>query len=134
VADDLARLLDDSEAIERRAGRASKGDDAPRPLDLDLLAAWSGDDAGRLRPVAPIASERLTLPHPRLHERAFVLMPLTGVMADAPIRIAGEPSDQTPWQLLMRLARGARGVAPGPASASFPLRGAHARGDQIEFS
>lgn len=134
VADDLQRLLDDCEAIERRAGRSSKGDDAPRPLDLDLLAAWQGDDRGRLRPLAPMKTERLELPHPRLHERAFVLMPLSGVMADAPLRLAGASADLTPWQLLLRLARGARGVAPGPASASFPYRGAGARGDQIEFS
>lgn len=134
VAADLDRLLADCEDIERRAGRTSKGDDAPRPLDLDLLAAWSADESGRLRPVDRIETERLTIPHPRLHERAFVLMPLSGVMPDAPLVVPGESAPLTPWQLLRRLARGARGVAPGPASASFPFRGAGARGDQIEFS
>lgn len=134
VADDLDRLLADCEDIERRAGRTSKGDAAPRPLDLDLLAAWTSDDGERLRPVAPRATERLSVPHPRLHERAFVLMPLSGVMPDAPLALPGESTDLTPWQLLRRLARGARGVAPGPASASFPFRGEGARGDQLEIS
>ena len=134
VLDDLGTLLADCEAIERRAGRASKGDDAPRPLDLDLLAAWVADDHGRLRSVPPMETARLTVPHPRLHERAFVLVPLSGVMPDAPLPVPGEPADLTPWQLLRRLARSARGVAPGPASASFPFRGVGARGDQIEFS
>ena len=134
VADDLERLLADCEDIERQAGRASKGDDTPRPLDLDILAAWAAAVDGELRAVAPLTSEKLTVPHPRLHERAFVLMPLSGVMPDAPLRVPGESAEQTPWQLLRRLARGARGVAPGPASASFPFRGSGARGDQIEFS
>jgi 2-amino-4-hydroxy-6-hydroxymethyldihydropteridine diphosphokinase len=42
---------------------------APRTLDLDLLTY--GDER--------IASDRLTLPHPRLAERAFVLAPLLEV-------------------------------------------------------
>ena len=134
VPADLDRLLADCEDIERRAGRSSKGDAAPRPLDLDLLAAWMADENGRLCPVTRIDTERLTIPHPRLHERAFVLMPLSGVMPDAPLSVPGESAPLTPWQLLRRLARGARGVAPGPPSASFPFRGAGARGDQIEFS
>lgn len=54
------------QALEQAAGRVRRVRWGPRPLDLDLL--WHGglrrDDA------------RLTLPHPRLHERAFVLAPL----------------------------------------------------------
>jgi 2-amino-4-hydroxy-6-hydroxymethyldihydropteridine diphosphokinase len=53
--------------LERNFGRvrgAEKG--GPRTLDLDLLL-YSDDT---------VASELLTLPHPRLHERAFVLEPL----------------------------------------------------------
>ena len=42
---------------------------APRTLDLDLLLY--GDQR--------IASPTLTVPHPRLHERAFVLLPLAQV-------------------------------------------------------
>ena len=45
---------------------------SPRPLDLDLLLA------GELR----IESAELRLPHPRLHERAFVLVPLAEIAPD----------------------------------------------------
>src|SRR5690606_18076369 len=52
--------------IEQRHGRLRPYRNAPRSLDLDLLLY--GDE---LRHTA-----FLTLPHPRMHERAFVLMPL----------------------------------------------------------
>jgi 2-amino-4-hydroxy-6-hydroxymethyldihydropteridine diphosphokinase len=114
-------LLEACERIEREAGRASKGDGAPRPLDLDLLAAWTEDD-GAMTPLASIRTERLTLPHPRLPERAFVLTPLVGVIADAPLAVGGAPS-ATAWDLLRKVARATSGgVKPGPSSASFPLR------------
>jgi 2-amino-4-hydroxy-6-hydroxymethyldihydropteridine diphosphokinase len=64
----LARLL----AIERRQGRRRAGGqprNAARPLDLDLLLY------GRLR----VRLSALILPHPRMHERAFVLRPLLDV-------------------------------------------------------
>ena len=60
-------LLDALLAIERAAGRRREGERwGPRTLDLDLLHM----DGVRL------ADERLTLPHPRIAERAFVLLPL----------------------------------------------------------
>ncbi|MHB8534597.1 MAG: 2-amino-4-hydroxy-6-hydroxymethyldihydropteridine diphosphokinase [Sulfuricaulis sp.] len=53
--------------IERAHGRVRDGSPGgPRTLDLDLLLY--GDQA--------VQSAELTLPHPRLHERAFVLYPL----------------------------------------------------------
>jgi len=59
----LERLL----AIERGLGRVREGPRfGPRPIDLDLLL--HGD--------AVVAEPRLTVPHPRLHERRFVLEPL----------------------------------------------------------
>ena len=61
----LARL----QAIEARAGRVRGIVDAPRPLDLDIIAM---DDLVRDVP-DPV------LPHPRAHERAFVLRPLLDV-------------------------------------------------------
>jgi 2-amino-4-hydroxy-6-hydroxymethyldihydropteridine diphosphokinase len=45
---------------------------APRTLDLDLL--MHGD--------AIMAGAELTLPHPRMHERAFVLLPLLEIAPD----------------------------------------------------
>lgn len=62
----LARLL----AIERGAGRRRRGPRwGPRTLDLDLL----------LYGAERIARPGLCVPHPRLHERAFVLVPLCDV-------------------------------------------------------
>jgi 2-amino-4-hydroxy-6-hydroxymethyldihydropteridine diphosphokinase len=59
-------LLGALHAIERKHGRERPFRDAPRTLDLDLL----------LYGEARIASPRLDVPHPRMHERAFVLAPL----------------------------------------------------------
>ncbi|MEX2241381.1 MAG: 2-amino-4-hydroxy-6-hydroxymethyldihydropteridine diphosphokinase [Burkholderiales bacterium] len=61
-----AQLLEALQAIESRHGRERAHRNAPRTLDLDLLLF--GDTA--------FASPTLTLPHPRMHERAFVLLPL----------------------------------------------------------
>jgi 2-amino-4-hydroxy-6-hydroxymethyldihydropteridine diphosphokinase len=62
-------LLDLLLTVEVEFGRQRGAPNAARTLDLDLLAygATCRDDA------------RLTLPHPRLHERAFVLHPLCDV-------------------------------------------------------
>lgn len=59
-------LLDALQALELRHGRERPYKNAPRTLDLDLLLY----DGQRMD------TPRLTLPHPRLHERAFVLYPL----------------------------------------------------------
>jgi 2-amino-4-hydroxy-6-hydroxymethyldihydropteridine diphosphokinase len=59
-------LLEALLEIEMAHGRVRSHRNAPRTLDLDLLLF---DD--RI-----VQSETLTLPHPRLHERAFVLRPL----------------------------------------------------------
>ena len=59
-------LLEALQAIEQRHGRERPYVNAPRTLDLDLLLY--GDET--------LALERLTVPHPRLHQRAFVLKPL----------------------------------------------------------
>jgi 2-amino-4-hydroxy-6-hydroxymethyldihydropteridine diphosphokinase len=61
-----AQLLAALQDIERRHGRERPFANAPRTLDLDLL----------LYEDAVFQSAMLTLPHPRLHQRAFVLRPL----------------------------------------------------------
>lgn len=68
-------LLSHLQALELAAGRERPYRNAPRTLDLDLLLY--GD--------ARIASEALTVPHPRMRERAFVLLPLREL---APERIS----------------------------------------------
>jgi 2-amino-4-hydroxy-6-hydroxymethyldihydropteridine diphosphokinase len=69
----LLRLV---KQIERRAGRTHTRAMAPRALDIDIL-----DFGGRRMGWPPCRRERgrLTLPHPELHRRAFVLVPLLDV-------------------------------------------------------
>lgn len=62
-------LLASLREIETRYGRVRAFKDAPRTLDLDLL----------LYDEAQFADEALTVPHPRMHERAFVLAPLAEI-------------------------------------------------------
>jgi 2-amino-4-hydroxy-6-hydroxymethyldihydropteridine diphosphokinase len=63
---DAATLLQALHGIEARLGRERAAHNAPRTLDLDLLLH------GDTRSDVP----SLQLPHPRLHQRAFVLRPL----------------------------------------------------------
>lgn len=65
-------LLDVLQALENRFGRERPYRNAPRTLDLDILLF---DDLIQNDPV-------LTLPHPRMHERAFVLVPLKNLAPD----------------------------------------------------
>jgi 2-amino-4-hydroxy-6-hydroxymethyldihydropteridine diphosphokinase len=62
-------LLDALQAIEQRAGRERPYRNAPRTLDLDLLLYGAGR----------IHSPRLSVPHPRMWERAFVVVPLAEI-------------------------------------------------------
>jgi 2-amino-4-hydroxy-6-hydroxymethyldihydropteridine diphosphokinase len=59
-------LLDELQIIEQKLGRRRSTPNAPRTLDLDLLLA---DDL-------QLQEDRLQIPHPRMHQRAFVLYPL----------------------------------------------------------
>ena len=65
-------LLAALQAVEQAFGRQRPFHHAPRTLDLDLLL--HGD--------VLCATPRLTLPHPRLHLRAFVLQPLLEIAPD----------------------------------------------------
>lgn len=62
-------LLRQLQQLEQAAGRERPYRDAPRTLDLDLLLYGS----------ARIESQELTVPHPRMTQRAFVLVPLAEV-------------------------------------------------------
>jgi 2-amino-4-hydroxy-6-hydroxymethyldihydropteridine diphosphokinase len=66
-------LLDALLDIECRFGRVRDFPNAPRTLDLDLL----------LFNTSAIKEPGLTVPHPRMHERAFVLVPLAEIAPDA---------------------------------------------------
>ncbi|SRR6266545_7593895 len=67
-------LLARAQAVERSLGRDRAGERrwGPRPVDIDLLAY---DDV-------VLKTPDLTLPHPRLFERAFVLVPLAEIVPD----------------------------------------------------
>jgi len=66
---DAYALLDVCHAAEADFGRSRLGRWAPRTLDVDLL--FFADEV--------VAEERLTLPHPELQKRAFVLAPLAEI-------------------------------------------------------
>jgi 2-amino-4-hydroxy-6-hydroxymethyldihydropteridine diphosphokinase len=66
------QLLDQLFLIEARFGRSRSVKNAPRTLDLDLLL--HGDSV--------LDGPRLTLPHPRMCERAFVMAPLLEIAPD----------------------------------------------------
>ncbi len=89
----LAALL----AVEKRFGRERSFANAPRTLDLDLL----------LYDAQKIDEPGLAVPHPRMHERAFVLAPLVEIAPDCVIPGRGPAAD---WlarcanQAIVRLA------------------------------
>ena len=87
------QLLTETQAIEALLGREAKETraiNAPRPVDIDLLLC---DYEVRNTP-------ELTLPHPRLHERLFVLYPLRDL---APTVIP--PSQANPVSILLELCQ-----------------------------
>jgi len=62
------QLLTLAKGIETKLGRTGRTN-APRPIDIDIL--FYGDQV--------IETPELVIPHPRLHERAFVLIPLAEI-------------------------------------------------------
>lgn len=76
-----ANLLALLQSIERREGRVRGIVNAPRTLDLDIVAI------GELIRTAPDP----VLPHPRAHLRAFVLVPLADVAPDWVHPVLGQP-------------------------------------------
>lgn len=90
-------LLDALLAIEQSHGRTRGREVSPRTMDLDLLLF--GD--------ARIDSDRLKIPHPRMHERAFVLLPLAEI--DPELEIPGQGRlaqllDDVSNQVIVRLS------------------------------
>ncbi len=81
-------LLDNLLALERRHGRVREVRNGPRTLDLDIVVY--GED--------PVEEPGLTIPHPRAHQRRFVLEPLVDVWPEAVIAGQG-----TAKELLARL-------------------------------
>ena len=84
------QLLAQLHGLERQAGRERPYRNAPRTLDLDILLY--GD--------ASMASPDLAIPHPRMGQRAFVLMPLAEI---APDRVSAEQLQAVAAQACQRL-------------------------------
>ena len=83
-------LLEQLQKIEQQAGRERPYLNAPRTLDLDILLF--GD--------AQIQTETLTVPHPRMWQRAFVLVPLAEI---APGLVSGERLEGVWGQVVERV-------------------------------
>ena len=83
-------LLQALQQIELAAGRERPYRNAPRTLDLDILLY--GD--------ASISSTHLQVPHPRMEERAFVLVPLAEI---APARVSAQQLAEVQGQAITRL-------------------------------
>jgi len=97
-------LLAKLQGLEQEFGRRPKQVlNEPRPLDLDLIAF--GNETR--------ASKELTLPHPRAHQRRFVLQPLSEIAPD--LMLPG--LKKTVLQLLGELPPG-----PAPALSELPVR------------
>ena len=86
-------LLDGLQRIESEAGRERPYRNAPRTLDLDLLLFGN----------ASISSARLHVPHPRMNERAFVLVPLAQI---APHLVTPQQLQAVAGQAIERLPPG----------------------------
>lgn len=76
-------LLERAEAIEDALGRTREVRWGPRTVDVDLVAVGK----------RVLNTERLTLPHPRAHERAFVLVPWLQVDPAAELTGVGRVAD-----------------------------------------
>lgn len=72
-------LLAATQRIEETLGRRRTFRNAPRPIDIDLLLY---DDV-------VVESQELVVPHPRMHERAFVLRPLLELAPEARHPVTG---------------------------------------------
>jgi 2-amino-4-hydroxy-6-hydroxymethyldihydropteridine diphosphokinase len=72
-----ARLLAELQELEARHGRQRSFANAPRTLDLDILLY------GELS----LDSPDLKIPHPRMHQRAFVLRPLLEIAPQLPLSL-----------------------------------------------
>ncbi|ASN03714.1 2-amino-4-hydroxy-6-hydroxymethyldihydropteridine diphosphokinase [Virgibacillus necropolis] len=68
-------LLDICQQVEQELGRKREIRFGPRTIDLDILI-YNNENR---------KTERLILPHPRMHERAFVLIPLYEINPELPI-------------------------------------------------
>ncbi|HET7399458.1 MAG TPA: 2-amino-4-hydroxy-6-hydroxymethyldihydropteridine diphosphokinase [Intrasporangium sp.] len=108
-----AHLLQELHRIEAAHGRTREVRWGARTLDLDLIQYGTPGAATEVRATGP----KLTLPHPRAAERAFVLVPWHAADPEARLRVgAGDDGIRPVVDLLAGLDTS--GVRPGPAWAA----------------
>lgn len=97
--------------VEREVGRVPSFRNGPRAIDLDILFMENYE----------VQSEKLQIPHPRIHERAFVLQPLYDI--DPSLNIQGQTVDALIQKLPQEDLKSMRRVIPLTESRSleFPM-------------
>ncbi|HPQ38315.1 MAG TPA: GTP cyclohydrolase MptA [Synergistaceae bacterium] len=105
TGDSPRRLLEFLKWIEKRMGRTPTFRNGPRVVDLDILL-WEG---------RTLKEENLEIPHPRMHQRAFVLVPFKEIAPRA-----WHPGEQKTIADL-QASVDSRGVRLLPRELSFPL-------------
>lgn len=113
-----AQVLRTVKQIEREAGRRRRGLDRPRPLDIDIIASGGAVIGWRRANVTPAhlraaphdrrtasksrARGWLTVPHPLMHARRFVLVPLVEIAPHWHHPVRGLPARRLLAQLMKR--------------------------------
>lgn|SRR5699024_1313700 len=95
-------LLAYCQEVENRLGREREIRFGPRTIDLDILLY--GEET--------VETEELTVPHPRMHERAFVLVPLAELAPNYVIPGVGEKVEELLEQLPEDDKKGVRNWSP----------------------
>ncbi len=89
-------LLSLTKGIESKLGRKLGEPNSPRPIDIDIL--FYGDQV--------LESPKLVIPHPRLEERAFVLIPLSEIAPELVHPVSGK----TAKEMLEALQKGIQSI------------------------
>ena len=76
--------------IEKKLGRVNKGDRQPRTIDIDIVLY--GNEV--------VLNDDLTIPHPLMHERMFIMMPLADIAPDVVHPIIGKSISELHEELM----------------------------------
>jgi 2-amino-4-hydroxy-6-hydroxymethyldihydropteridine diphosphokinase len=77
-------LLNAIESIEQKLGRTGKGQNLPRTIDIDIILFENES----------IDTDRLTIPHKKMTDRAFVILPLLQINPDLVQPVTGDRLDK----------------------------------------